>query len=107
MIHDPDLRLAVTTGRTLRLVEADLGCLGVLPDSYSTANNPLTQAIGAAVAFLGCDGLISPSARYPAENLAIFTDNHALAHTLEVQHSQTLDWQTWAREKGLFPHDAI
>ena len=100
-------RLAVTTGRTLRLIEADLGRLGVLPDSYATANNLLTQAIGAAVAFLGCDGLLSPSARYPAENLAIFPDNHALATTLEVEDTRTVDWQHWAREKGLLRHDAI
>ena len=55
--------LRVATHRTLKLLRADLATLGVPQDIYGGVNLPRTQEIGAAVEFLGCDGLIAPSAR--------------------------------------------
>ena len=71
-------RLGVATQRSLRLIRADLADLGVSSDLYHTVAYHRTQEIGAAVAFLGCDGLMVPSARWNCENLVIFADNHGL-----------------------------
>jgi hypothetical protein len=50
--------LRAVAHRTLKLVRADLGALGVPESAYGGVNMPRTQEIGAAVEFLGCDGLI-------------------------------------------------
>ena len=41
-------------------------------ERYESVNYHRTQEIGAAVAFLGCDGLMVPSARWDCENLVLF-----------------------------------
>jgi hypothetical protein len=94
--------LKVSTKNTLRISRDDLSTLGIDPDTYATANNPQTQAIGAAVAFLECDGLIAPSARWDCDNLAIFTDHHGVEdNELQAISSEEIDWQSWARDHGL------
>lgn len=55
--------LRVVALRTLKLIRADLSILGVPENVYAGVNMPRTQEIGAAVEFLGCDGLIAPCAR--------------------------------------------
>lgn len=94
-------RLRVTAQQTLRLIDADLAQLGADPALLPSLNYQRTQEIGAVVAWLGCDGLIVPSARWTCENLVLFTDNHGLEERLEVAASETVDWQAWARDKGL------
>ena len=76
-------RLAVSTSRTLRLVRTDLAALGVDLARYGERDYGRTQEIGAALVFLGFDGLIAPSARWSCDNLMIFGENHGLAETLE------------------------
>ena len=90
-------RLRVTVQRTLRLIRADLETLGVMLTDYARINNPRTQAIGAAIAFLGCDGLIAPSARWECDHLMIFTDNHNVEDDMELVASEEFDWLSWAR----------
>lgn len=97
MIH----RLKVSTDRTLRLLRGDLEGLGVDMERYAGHGYQRTQEIGAAVAFLGCDGLLVPCARWDCENLVIFTENHALANKLEVISSEEVDWRSWARNTDL------
>ena len=94
--------------KTLRLVEADLFLLGVDPSAYKAINYPRTQEIGAAVEFLGCDGLIVPSLRWKCENAVFFVDRHDLAaDTLRLVSTETIgDWQGWAREHGLLDDTA-
>lgn len=58
-----------------------------------------TQAIGAAVAFLECDGLLAPSARWTCETLALFVDNHA--GRLEAVSTEEVDWPKRARANDL------
>jgi hypothetical protein len=87
--------------RSLRIVRADLGTLGVAEDTYNNINLPRTQEIGAAVEFLGCDGLIAPCARWNCENLILFPDRLGVDATLEVVTSETVDWASWATEQGL------
>ena len=58
----------------MKLVRADLAALGVPENNYAGVNMPRTQEIGAAVEFLGCDGLIAPCARWACDNLMLFPD---------------------------------
>jgi RES domain-containing protein len=93
--------LGIVAHRTLKLVRADLSALGVPESAYQTINFPRTQAIGAAVEFLGCDGLIAPSARWSCDNLMLFPDSMGADANLEVQSSENVDWVGWATEQGL------
>jgi RES domain-containing protein len=94
--------LRVTTRNTLRLVRADLDTLGVSAAAYATINYKQTQAIGAAVAFLGCDGLIVPSVRWDCAHLIVFTDNHDVVQDeLTVISTEEVDWISWARDHSL------
>lgn len=102
-------KLAVTARRTLRLLRADLADVGVDLARYeertyarrSQGQLSRTQEIGSALNFLGFDGLLVPSARWPCENLILFHDNHGLDERLEVVASEQVDWQTWARERNM------
>lgn len=93
-------RLAVTTSSTLRLIQADLEGLGVDLTRYGERNYSVTQRIGAAMNFLGLDGLIASSARWKCENLMIFAENHSLSEKLEAIDSEDVDWQAWGRTHG-------
>ena len=93
--------LQVATHRALRLIKTDLTALGVAPDDYQTTNLDRTQQIGAAVEFLGCDGLIAPSARWPCENLILFPESNAFGATLETVATEQVDWVTWAVDNRL------
>lgn len=93
--------LRVAAHRTLKLVRAELSALGVPEGTYSGVNLPRTQEIGAAVEFLGCDGLIAPSARWNCDNLILFPDRMGGDATLEVLTSEIVDWAAWATTQGL------
>ena len=75
--------------------------LGVPERDYATINLPRTQQIGAAVEFLGCDGLIAPSARWTCDNLVLFPGSLGADATLEVLSSESVDWLAWATEHGI------
>jgi len=90
-------RLQLTTKKTLRLLQADLVSLGVVWADYPTLNYAKTQQIGAAVAFLGCYGLIAPSARWVCENLMLFRTNHAFESDLSVVTSEEIALKEWAQ----------
>lgn len=94
-------RLGVSTERRLRLLKADLADMDVDMQRYHEVNYLRTQEIGAAVAFLGCDGLMVPSARWSCENLVLFMENHQLGSRLEALSREAVDWQTWGRNAGL------
>ncbi len=94
-------RLAVSTARMIRLVRADLGTLGVDSARYGERDYDRTQKIGAALVFLGFDGLIAPSARWSCDNLMIFADNHALIEKLEAVDEELVEWREWAQAHGM------
>lgn len=99
--------LRVTTRKTLRLIRTDLEALGVKAATYSSANYSQTQAIGAAIAFLECDGLIVPSVRWECDHLVIFSDHHDVVEDeLKVVSTEEVDWLTWGREHGLVPGES-
>jgi RES domain-containing protein len=94
-------RLAVSTSRTLHLARVDLAALGIDMTRYGVRDYTRTQEIGAVAASLGIDGLIAPSARWPCDNLMIFTDNLDARERLEVVGSGEVEWRAWARAHGL------
>jgi hypothetical protein len=91
--------LGVSTMKTLRLARADLEGLGIDLARYGERDYGRTQSIGAALAFLGLDGLIAPSARWRCENLMIYQTNH-LNGRLEVITEEEVDWRAWGRANG-------
>jgi RES domain-containing protein len=92
-------RLMVRATDVVTIDAQALGRLGVDSERYSersyaaTGEAPpsRTQEIGAALSFLGIDGLIVPSARWPSNNLILF-DN--LDNQIEVDGggSEEIDW---------------
>jgi len=95
--------LAVETSRTLRLIRTDLASLGVEDSHYETINYQRTQEIGAAVAFLGCDGLIAPNARWACDNLMIYMDNVSLDRVFTASDGTSVNWIEWAGQHGRPP----
>jgi hypothetical protein len=93
-------RLGVSTSKTLRLARVGLERLGVDMEQYGERDYALTQSIGAALAFLGLDGLIAPSARWRCDNLMIYQTNHLLNERLEVIEAEHVDWGIWASANG-------
>ena len=55
----------------------------------------------AAIAFLGCDGLIAPNARWSCENLMIFMEHVPLDREFTVTATHSVDWIDWARKNNL------
>lgn len=94
-------QLGVRSDRTLKLIRSDLQALGVETGHYEEPNYRRTQEIGAVVAFIGCDGLIVPSARWSCENLILFTDNLVMDVDFERKSVEEVDWQAWARSAGM------
>ena len=94
--------LQVSASRTLRFVRADLEALGIADHEYSLINLPRTQEIGAAVDFLGCDGLIAPCARWPCDNLIVFPENASFHGRLAAVTVEDVDWQAWGEANGVF-----
>jgi hypothetical protein len=92
--------LGVSMARTLRLARVGLEELGIDMARYGERDYRRTQSIGAALAFLGIDGLIAPSARWRCDNLMIYQSNHLLTERLEVITEETVDWVDWARRNG-------
>jgi len=94
-------RLSVSVGRVVRIARDDLISLGVDMTRYGERDYARTQQIGAALAFLGADGLIAPSARWNCDNLTIFADNHAMSERLDVEEQEEVDWLIWAEDNGI------
>lgn len=84
--------IRVVAGRTLKLVRANLDELGITNHDYESINPAQTQQIGAAVEFLGCDGLIAPSARWPCDNLILFPDSADFRGTLVASAEEDVDF---------------
>lgn len=95
-------RIRLKARKSLRLARADLATLGVDWNRYGTYGYERTQLIGAAVARLGCDGFIAPSARWSCENVMVFLANQSgEAEIAELVDSQEVEWRAWARGKGV------
>lgn len=88
-------RISVRTRRTLKLADLSaLEALGVSRETYSGLSYERTQEIGDAAAFLGFDGVLAPSARWPCQNLILFIDRLE-PDDLVVTQSEAVDWPAW------------
>ncbi len=88
-------RLAVRTRRTLRIADIEaLEALGVSSAAYPTLSYERCQEIGDAAEFLGFDGILAPSARWPCQNLILFSDRLEPGDLQQVE-SEPVDWQVW------------
>jgi RES domain-containing protein len=88
-------QLTVLTERTL--VFANLGQLvarGVDETRYNEILYSRTQEIAAAAAFIGFDGIIAPSVRWPCENVVLFLDAFNLEE-ISIVEETPVDWKSW------------
>lgn len=87
--------IAVRTRKTLRLADMRaLARLGVEEARYAEVLYARTQEIADAAHFLGFDGILAPSARWPCLNLTLFTDRFAPDHLSSVR-SKPVDVASW------------
>lgn len=94
-------RLAVRTCATLRFADiAALAQLGVDAARYASFDYTVTQSIAAAAHFLGFDGLLVPSARWPVQNLVLFTERLAVDARVSVELSEPVDWTGWRASRS-------
>lgn len=68
-------RLRVRLKRVVELNFEELEQLGVGQSDYQSRDYSRTQEVSDGLNYLGCDGLIVPSARYDCKNLIIFMQN--------------------------------
>ncbi|WP_114227175.1 MULTISPECIES: RES family NAD+ phosphorylase [Sphingomonas] len=100
-------KLTVRAEQVITLDEADLTRLGIDARTYDTrsyvgmgeAPPSRTQEIGAAISFLGVDGLRVPSARWSCDNVILY-DNLDLAFAIDVEETLEVSWTEW-RELNL------
>ncbi len=87
--------LSVKTDETLVFASLEeLIALGVSKAKYTDMLYSRTQEIASAAAFMGFDGIISPSARYKCQNLILFLDSFNLEN-MEVVSEKDIDWPDW------------
>lgn len=88
-------RLTVHTTRTLKIANLDaLAALGVRKESYHSLSYGRCQEIGDAAQFLGFDGILAPSARWPCQNLVLFMDRFG-PDDIQLVESEPVDWPAW------------
>jgi hypothetical protein len=94
--------LQVSARSVVKLELDDLAALGVDIAEYEERNYAAmdefppskTQEIGAALSFLGVNGLIVPSARFACDNFVIF-DNQNNEVDIEVNGGEEIDWRDY------------
>lgn len=90
--------LRVFTARTLRLADPSaLARLGVVTERWADRDYLRSQAIAEAAFFLGFDGLIAPSARWPCDTLVLF-DEQMAPGAVTVVASEPVDLVAWRRD---------
>ena len=91
--------IEVRAAATLRLADlAALARLGVDVSRYGERGYAKTQAIADAAYFLGFDGLIAPSARWPCLNAVLFTDRIPPGNIRHMEcETEPVDWAAWRR----------
>ena len=85
-------KLRVRLQRVVELGFGTLEQLGVARASYRTRDYSRTQEISDGLNYLGCDGLIAPSARYDCNNLVVYMQNLNRDCFLEEDGSREFRW---------------
>ncbi len=76
----------------------ELVALGVDVARYREPLYERTREIGDAAAFLGCDALVVPSARWNCLNVVIFIETLDSGNMELVTGPELIDWPTWRRQ---------
>ena len=74
--------------------------LGVKRESFPTIRYEKTRDIGDAVAFLGFDGLMIPSARWSCLNIVVITDEVPPGLLSVVSEHGIIDLREWRDDKA-------
>ena len=85
--------------RLIRVVELgfeEFGQLGVEPTVYQSRDYSRTQQISDGLNYLGCDGLIAPSARFDCKNLVVYMQNLGKDCLLEEVEPRKFVWSDQA-----------
>ena len=92
-------KLKVVAAQALRLADLPtLNRLGVDAARYADRDYGRTQEIADAAYFLGFDGLIAPSARWPCLNLVLFTDRIPPDRIRVVEaRNRPVSWNAWRK----------
>jgi RES domain-containing protein len=93
--------LTISVARAVTLDRNALSALGVVMHQYGRRDYIRTQQIGAALAFLGIDGLVAPSPRWDCDNLVVFDENHAITERLEAGEYDEIEWRAWTEAHGI------
>ncbi len=83
--------IRVALGDTIRLTMEDLNHFGLTVDMLGSFDLEPCQAIGGAIATLGRDGMLVPSARTRGTNLVIFPANRSAEFTFETIDEQIIE----------------
>jgi hypothetical protein len=87
--------LQIVTNSTLILADlSQLVALGVDEARYKEMLYGRTREVADAAAFLGFDGLIAPSARWPCKAIVLFLDAFGLDAIEPISEAQ-IDWNFW------------
>lgn len=86
-------KLKVRLKRVVELDYEQLEELGVEQEKYQGRDYSRTQEISDALNFLGCDGLIVPSARYDGKNLVVYMQN--LEEDCFVEDDRASEFSWW------------
>jgi hypothetical protein len=99
-VHWSAYKLRVKATQTLRLADLEtLAKLGVEKARYKEREYSRTQEIADAAFFLGFDGLIAPSARWPCQNFVLFTDRIPPDQIEVVAVPEApIDWHSWRKQ---------
>lgn len=93
-------KIEVQTERTLKFANlAAIEALGVSAEGFAGLDYARCQEIGDAAQFLGFDGIMAPSARWPCHNIVLFTDQFG-ADDMRVSGSELVDWEDWRGRRG-------
>ena len=89
--------LRVRLERVVALDFAQLEQLGVRKAEYAGRNYARTQEISDALNYLGCDGLIVPSARHESKNLVVYIRNLGPGCLLDEDEPSAFAWRDSVR----------
>ena len=85
-------KLKVRLKRVVELDYKQLEELGVGQEEYQGRDYSRTQEISDALNFLGCDGMIVPSARYDGKNLVVYMQNLGEDSFVEEDRASEFAW---------------
>ena len=94
-------RLRVGLSAALEIADVNaLTAFGIPAADWRERRYERSQAIAETARFLGFDGLIVPSARWPCMNVVLFTDQSPPpAVALAASEDSAVDWSAWRRER--------